>query len=421
MLARSDVGSEGWWRDVADQGAPWVEAQGAEHCAVTFVWRDPQGGQRTSAVRRVWLYISGVTDHHSRSAPQSLERIADTDVWCWSMVLGAGWRGSYCFIPSRDAAFGPEATAMDSTALRNGWRDRLPAAIADPLNRLPAWTGGRGHRVSALHLPTAPSQPAWSEFDRLGPLAGRTLPPLPAPARLEQHRWRSTLLGNTRDVWVFTTGPGRPWERPLAIVLDGQFWARQMPIWSPLIAATRAGALPAAVYLLIDAIDTGVRGRELPCNPTFWQAVQQELLPQLARWAPHRADPAGTVVAGQSFGGLSAMYAALHWPRRFGCVLSQSGSFWWPDRALAAAESTAGACQLLEQLDQGLGAGQALKMFIEAGAREPLVRRVNDRLVELLRVAGHQVSYRVVDGGHDALCWRGGLLDGLVALWSGQR
>ncbi|XNM47213.1 hypothetical protein ACLK15_03325 [Escherichia coli] len=27
------------------------------------------------------------------------------------------------------------------------------------------------------------------------------------------------------------------------------------------------------------------------------------------------------------------MYAGLHWPERFGCVLSQSGSYWWPHRA----------------------------------------------------------------------------------------
>ncbi|MEX0632289.1 alpha/beta hydrolase-fold protein [Serratia ureilytica] len=38
---------------------------------------------------------------------------------------------------------------------------------------------------------------------------------------------------------------------------------------------------------------------------------------------------ARTVVAGR-YGGLAALYAGLHWPARFGHVLSQSGSFWWP-------------------------------------------------------------------------------------------
>ena len=61
-------------------------------------------------------------------------------------------------------------------------------------------------------------------------------------------------------------------------------------------------------------------------------AVQQELLPLVKAIAPFSDRADRTVVAGQSFGGLSALYAGLHWPERFGCVLSQSGSYWWPHR-----------------------------------------------------------------------------------------
>lgn len=422
MLARHDLGSDDWWRAVAQQGTPWVELYSPGRCAVTFLWRDPMGCRRTSAIRRVWVYICGVTDHHSHTAPQSLERIDDTDVWCWRTVLGSGWRGSYCFIPCCDAAaFSGLASAepLDPVALREGWGGVLSGAVADPLNPLPAWTGGRGHQVSGLHMPQAPAQPAWDEFDRFGPLAGRTLPPLPAPATLERHCWHSQLLGNSRDIWIFTTGQRQATRRPLALLLDGQFWAREMPLWSPLIALTQSGELPEAVYVLVDAIDTRQRAQELTCNPAFWQALRLELLPQVAKWASYRADAASTVVAGQSFGGLSALYAALHWPQLFGCVLSQSGSFWWPNRDMTSKGSADMSCQLLADIDRGLGAGQGLKLYIEAGAREPLVRQVNDRAVEALRFAGHQVNYRVVDGGHDALCWRGGLLDGLTALWGG--
>jgi len=422
MLARHDLGSDDWWREVAQRGTPWVELYSPGLCAVTFLWRDPMGCQRTSAIRRVWVYICGVTDHHSHTAPQSLERIDDTDVWCWRTVLGSGWRGSYCFIPCCDeAAFSGLASgkSLDPVALREGWGGVLSGAVADPLNPLPAWTGGRGHQVSGLHMPQAPSQSAWNEFDRFGPLAGRTLPPLPTPATLEQHRWQSQLLGNSRDIWIFTTGRRQATRRPLVLLLDGQFWAREMPLWSPLIALTQSGELPEAVYVLVDAIDTRQRAQELTCNPAFWQALRLELLPQVAKWTPYRADAASTVVAGQSFGGLSALYAALHWPQLFGCVLSQSGSFWWPNRDMTSKSSADTSCQLLADIDRGLGAGQGLKLYIEAGAREPLVRQVNDRAVEALRFAGHQVNYRVVDGGHDALCWRGGLLDGLTALWGG--
>ncbi|MCP6060540.1 alpha/beta hydrolase-fold protein, partial [Klebsiella pneumoniae] len=70
-------------------------------------------------------------------------------------------------------------------------------------------------------------------------------------------------------------------ERPLAVLLDGQFWAESMPVWPALASLTHEGKLPPAVYVLIDVIDTAHRSRELPCNPDFWLAVQEELLPQV--------------------------------------------------------------------------------------------------------------------------------------------
>ncbi len=410
-MTDSETGSDDWWREVARRGTPWIDAGDDGRCRVTFLWRDPQGDELTSPIRRVWLNITGVTDHHQNAGPQGLSRLAGTDVWHWSTELSATWRGSYCFIPRTDdcpfgAGNGPTAMAER----RNVWRGLLAGAQADAFNPQRSWMGARGHAVSGAHLPLAPAQTAWREFDTQGPM------PPPPPAALERRRWHSDRLGNSRDIWIFTTGQCDPARRPLAILLDGRFWSTQMPVWSPLMQLTAGGQLPEAVYLLIDAGDTARRGRELPGNAQFWLAVQEELLPRLGEWAPYQSDPATTVVAGQSFGGLSAMYAALNWPERFGCVLSQSGSYWWPNRDLAAPGES---CRLLRQLEDGLGASGSLKMFIEAGQREPLIRQVNDRLVAILGRTRHRVTYRVVDGGHDALCWRGGLLDGLRDLWAG--
>lgn len=113
----------------------------------------------------------------------------------------------------------------------------------------------------------------------------------------------------------FTTGDESP-ERPLAVLLDGQFWA-SMPVWPALASLTHEGKLPPAVYVLIDVIDTAHRSRELPCNPDFWLAVQDELLPQVKSMAPFSDRADHTVVAGQSFGGLSSLcgpqLAAAFW------------------------------------------------------------------------------------------------------------
>lgn len=391
------TGSEAWWQ--SKKGPEWEREENGNY-RVTFWWRDPQGTEKESAIRRVWVYITGVTDHHQNVPPQSMQRINGTNVWCWSVSLSANWRGSYCFIPTaRDDIFA--ALAADETpgrnVLREGWRQLLPQAIADPLNPQ-SWRGGRGHAVSALEMPDAPVQPGWDQ-----PAA----PDCPAVCL----QWHSARLCNTRRVWVFTTGDDQPEARPLAILLDGQFWAQSMPVWPALASLTHRGDLPPAVYLLIDAIDTSHRSRELPCNADFWLAVQQELLPLVKATTAFSNDPQRTVVAGQSFGGLSALYAGLNWPARFGCVLSQSGSFWWPHRG----SHQDGA--IVEQLKSGKVSVQGLRIVLEAGIREPIIFRANQALYAQLPSAPQSIFWRQVDGGHDALCWRGGLMQGLMTLW----
>lgn len=389
------TGSEAWWQ--AKDGPERERHQ--ENYRVTFWWRDPAGTQKTSTVKRVWLYVTGVTDHHQNARPQSLERIPDTDVWQWQGEFSPEWRGSYCFIPSDNendfasAVF--EGDQPDRMALREGWRKLLPHAVSDPLNAQ-SWRGGRGHAVSALEMPEAPVQPGWNHPDT----------PYKKPVCIE---WHSARLKNRRRVWIFTTGD-ESLERPLAVLLDGQFWAESMPVWPALASLTLEGKLPPAVYVLIDVIDTAHRSRELPCNPDFWLAVQDELLPQVKSMAPFSDRADHTVVAGQSFGGLSSLYAGLNWPQRFGCILSQSGSYWWPHR---------GAQQdglLIEQLKAGDKTARGLRIVLEAGRNEPLILRANKAILAELHTQ-QPVFWRQVDGGHDALCWRGGLTQGLMTLW----
>ncbi len=400
-LLSNETGSESWWQAQKQAGIPRIEPADDRHFRVTFFWRDADGSEATSPLRRVWLNITGVTDHHQRAVPRSLQRVTGTDVWLGSYLLPATWRGSYSLIPDRQARdFNGEPDMM---TLRAWWRDLLPAAQVDSLNPLRSWCGGRGNGVSPLHMPLAPDQQLWEAVDR-----GEETYIAP------QHDWQSARLGNRRRIWIIETGAPHV-DRPLAILLDGQFWATKMPIAGPLHTLTQRGDLPSAVYILIDVIDTAHRSAELPCNADFWLAVQQELLPKVQTTIPFTADPQQTLVAGQSFGGLSAVYAALHWPQRFGAAISQSGSFWWPDRALNAADQQPG--WLNGQIAAGLGQGQAQRFFIEAGSREPLVLTANHDLHHQLTDAGHQVNYRLVEGGHDALCWRGGLLDGLTSLW----
>jgi len=223
------------------------------------------------------------------------------------------------------------------------------------------------------------------------------------------------LLARQRPVWLWQPPQQQQHALPLVILLDGRTWAERMPLFALLETETAAGRLPPAAWLLIDSINGEVRSEELPCNPEFWLAVQQELLPQLSQYGAITEDPAQTIVAGQSYGGLAALYAGLFWPERFGCVLTQSGSFWWPNVQFMTHFEQRETHELgwLTQQVSLRPAGQPLRIFQEAGRREADIHFVNQQMHQQLCQAGHQVNYRIYNGGHDGLCWRGGLIDGV--------
>ncbi|MGC0153525.1 enterochelin esterase [Chromobacterium vaccinii] len=420
-LQHPEAGAPHWWARLAAEGAPLRERLDDGSICVTFLWRDPAGGSASSPTVRVYADVNSVTDHHSPQ-PQTLARLGDTDVWWWQAVLPADWRGSYAYIPADAGQTPPERgadAAQNRQRHREWWMDVISRAVADPLNRDAGYRSGWGAPLSALHLCEAPDQSAWQAWDSERRSAD--------PRRLSEIRWDSPRLGKARRVWVYQTGdaPRERWaERPLAVLLDGQSWAERLPVFAALDEDTARGRLPPAVYLLVDSIDGRHREEDLPCNAEFWLALQQELLPQAALVAPFSELAERTVVAGQSYGGLAAMFAGLHWPERFGCVLSQSGSFWWPyvelhqqARAAPTGRLPGSKGRLTETLEAGATPSGRLRVFQEVGSREDVMVDVNDSLHAALLRAGHQVHYQVFEGGHDWLCWRGGLLQGLGCLW----
>ncbi|MCD5363398.1 enterochelin esterase [Chromobacterium aquaticum] len=423
-LQHPEAGQPAWWARLAAAGAPLTERLPDGEVCVTFLWRDPHGGAAASPLVQVYADVNSVTDHH-RPQPQSLARLGDTDIWWWQATLPANWRGSYTYIPVSAAQTPPRPDA-DARASRlrhrEWWLDIMSRAAPDPLNPRAGYVSSWGAPLSALHLEAAPEQSAWHAWDQ-----GRQGAD---PARLTRIHWDSARLGKKRRIWIYQTGAlpeGERGERPLAILLDGQYWAERMPVFAALDEDTRRGRLPPAVYLLVDVIDSRHREQDLPCNADFWLALQQELLPQAERLAPFSARPERTVVAGQSYGGLAAMFAGLRWPERFGCVLSQSGSFWWPyvelhERARAVSERRLPGSRgrLTEQLEAGELPPGRLRVYQEVGRREEVMLDVNASQRAALERAGHCVRYQEFEGGHDWLCWRGGLLDGLAWLWEDE-
>ena len=226
---------------------------------------------------------------------------------------------------------------------------------------------------------------------------------------VEEHGLRSERLANERRVYTYAPpGYDDRSEYPLVVVFDGYAYVSDsfVPLPTVLDNLIDAGRIPPVVAVLPDSLDQETRTRELVRHEPFVAFLADELLP----WARERlsfvSDPAQTVVAGSSAGGLTAAFAALSRPDLFGLVLSQSGAF---HRGLPEEFARA------ERLP--------LRFYLDAGRLETLVfadfpglLHSNRHMRDVLIAKGYDVTYREFAGGHDYLWWRETIADGLVAL-----
>lgn len=378
--------TEEFWAAVRSTGTPLVspDPQGsADHRAVTFLWRG------THATRAVQVLPNKIGDPR---APEGnlMERVPGTDVWHWSLRLRHDWRGTYDFYVDEGDA--PRfATAGYWQWLRDQRRH-------DPLNSrtLPRrWSGGP---VSYAELPAAPDGQDWQPRPAV-PRGRVTAHEVPA----------GKLGGGTRRVWLYEPPPHprHSAELPVLVLLDGEHWQPHLGLGHLLDNLIADGRIPPLVALLPDSVDADTRWSDMTCRPEFAAFLADELLPWAASRLPVTDDPARTVVAGQSLGGLCAAHAALSVPGRFGAVLAQSGSFWWPDGPQA------------QWLTDRIEAAPRLpvRFRLSFGEQEWVALPAARRLREVLAAAGYDdASYQEFNGGHDYLCWRTELADGLVDL-----
>lgn len=408
LLVAKDCGTPLWWDRIKALGTPLTERIGERRMRVTFLFR--ASGPTT---QRVYIDVNGVTDHHSPD-PQSLERIGATDVWFWQVELPSDWHGSYAFIPATTADAPPSPTADEaerSQRHREWWVRIAASAQADVLNRESAHPSGWGGEASALHLPDAPDQSPWLPS---GLPERKALTP-------DSFEWHSAIQGKRRTVWHHRTGTADAPPRgglPLVLLLDGRNWAERMPLAPVLDAETAAGRLLPALYLFVDSINGFHREQDLAPNALFWSAIGDELLPLASKIAPITGDSAYRVVAGQSYGGLAALHAVLAHPDQWGSSIAQSPSLWWPDETIPRARLRRPGAdgELTQRLRAGVYPPGTRRIFMEVGAREGVMIDVARTMRDALEAHRQELIYREYEGGHDIVCWRSGLIDGLRRL-----
>jgi len=419
FLAASNIGSDVWWQSLTLWGCPIIMDHESGTAKVTFFWQDPSGNESQSSVAQVLLQINSVTDHHSWE-PVSLARVAGTNVWHKQICVESTWRGSYSFIPLTYEQMPHLAFSKSdgsSQAQRRWYISIMDQALPDLLNPFPISIDGK---TSALHLPNAESELGWPQWD-----SGELTVP---SDRVMTFSWGSTVLENSRSIYAFQTGEDSD-SKPLVILLDGQKWATSSGTPAVLEYLTQQQRIAPAQYLLIDSIDGKVRWSELSCHSDFWQAVFDELFPLAQQHGVQLDRVSTTLVAGQSLGGLAALYAGLHWPKKVQKVISLSGSFWWPDvnRELPCDPTLLAYTppnSLSAQLQLGQLKASHLDIFMSVGSGEGDMNRYNENMLAALEADrlvtfANQPARLIYDrfcGGHDWLAWRSSLVKGLVAL-----
>lgn len=253
---------------------------------------------------------------------------------------------------------------------------------ADPLNPV-----GAGLNRSVACTPGLPAQPHW-------PLLGPDdVPPVPA----QRIRWSSSLLGR-RTVRVHEGGG------PVVLLLDGDDWMYVHPAVTAFSSAMASGDMPAATLVFLPTPRD--RALEFGCNPLLWQAIRSELLPLLG------LSPEKLVVAGQSLGGLSALYAALEFPDLVSRVACQSGSFWWTPSASGLADPVADGPvggSLAERLRERPDLS-GLRVAFDVGEHEPAMLPHCSLVESLVAEAGATVRVSRSPSGHDRVGWRHALV-----------
>ncbi|MFE3589612.1 alpha/beta hydrolase-fold protein [Streptomyces niveus] len=321
---------------------------------------DEGGGWRTLFL---WRGSPASIDFESWSEPTPLRRWADTDCWYAEVPMPARLRVTY------------QLLAGDT-------------AYADPFNPV-----GAGGDRSIAATPDAPDQPHWPA---VGP---EDVLPLPR-TRL---RWNSERLGGRRTVRVHPAGGGGP----VVLLLDGDDWLYLHPATTAFDSAVAAGEMPPVTLVFLPAKD---REAEFGCRPELWEAVRDELRPLVAE-SGVPADWDRLVVAGQSLGGLSAMYAALEFPELVSRIACQSPSFWWAPGATAWADPLGGpaggviAARLLERPELS-----ALRCAFDVGEHETRMLPHCALTESLTERAGATVRISRSPSGHDRAGWRHALL-----------
>lgn len=381
-------GTQHFWQEIEAEGTPLVEQSDNDQFLVTLLWRDQQASKRD----KITCSLGGLLN--SRSMAHRLFQLGGSDIWYRTYQLPSTIRATYHFFINNE----PVSDPLSKRTLYVP-----PDEVSVFLNK--------EMYLGIVELPAAPPETPWLELQPETPRG--TLHSQLFSSSIVDHDYRLAVY--TPHNYDFNNGP-----YPLLLLYDTWTYTEVIPASTLLDNMIVAGTIPPLVAVLFGHLWRKDRMQEMGFYEPFFACVMQELLPYIQQHYAITNDPARSIVAGASMGGIAAMYTGLRHPERFGNIYSHTGSF-------HSGPPVERAYQRLEwEIRQRAFAPQ--RFYLDVGMLErdemgcgspdggPNAIQSNRFLRDVLQSRGYDVTYTEYPGGHDLLWAPATLVQALLGL-----
>ncbi|MFC7580020.1 alpha/beta hydrolase-fold protein [Schaalia naturae] len=349
----------------------------------------------------VLLWGNGLFDHTDVGASE-LERVPAGNRcagrWTITLRLPADWRGSYRIAIHEGPGEAPWRSARGRHAIR---RAAIDGARVDPLGSQ-SIRGSGGQAWSVAAGPAAPAE-SW----RLGGRADQTGGSSHPHGLVDELAFPADGPRPAERAWVYrpaAAAAGNPERTPVLVLFDGQVWKDGLDLPAAMDAVIARGLVAPLHVVMVDSHDEDTRWAHLGVPGGQVDAVLDRILPQVRAAYPVSPRGCDTAVAGQSLGGLAALWTVALAEGRVDHAIAQSPSLWrFPVAAPLLREPRWRSIRLQagtlegEMLQDALDLEQRLSFDPLAGCRS--------------------ISVQPVHGGHDWAWWRVGLVEALRELF----
>jgi enterochelin esterase-like enzyme len=224
--------------------------------------------------------------------------------------------------------------------------------------------------------------------------------------------FESKILNNKRRVWVYTPATYSQSNEPYGLALFTDGWEYVHISNAPIVFENliAEGRIPPMCAVFIETNED--RDTELTCSDKFVDFIEEEILPWLGERYNITGDREKNVIAGFSWGGLTANYIALKHPGIFGKVFCHSGGLYWKAEG---DENERGLILREYEENEKL----PLDFYVTFGEFEKESEKhykANQDFVKILEHKGYNFKYEEFMGGHTYMDVKINLANGLMYL-----